>query len=418
MKRLIILSIAIFLLAFTGSFATMTRVLTMGDANGIVHDEANIWYFPSTLYDYPEMAIGEFSLYNYYDEDYYEDFTDIGVHYKFGEKKPFVLGVYFTRQQPYSPNVYIPWGWQFSVPDNKRIDLFYARMLGNHKFGLHFNYIHSSSKYENDTTAAGDGSINHSEEGITSYSFNLGLTPNNGNFDLAAGIKLLTWTDKNWRGEDETKPDGNIALDVLARYFYQVDQKVTLVPYAGFMTEKQGVKLFGHTNYPDTLPDTFYQKNSITYSTIALGLGLNYTPAAGILAIGDFGIMLDKSHYKYEPMDTGDYIEEDKYDYTTVPYFRVGIDAVVFKWMDLRLGGTSYWQSYKQDYEYTRQNPYTFKYRQSYVSNDTYLGAGFHWGNFYADTYINPSLITNGFNFISGESEPMNFQVSLKYKMF
>ena len=46
------------------------------------------------------------------------------------------------------------------------------------------------------------------------------------------------------------------------------------------------------------------------------------------------------------------------------------------------------------------------------------LGAGFHWGNFYADTYINPSMITEGFNFISGESFPMNYQVSLKYKMF
>jgi hypothetical protein len=413
MRKVLLLTLAVLLVAFSAGNATLTRTLTMGDANTIVHDEANIWYFPQTLYDYPEMVIGEF--YNDYYEGYYgsEDFTDIGIHYKFGEKKPFVLGLYFTKQQPYYiPNTYSE-DYDLTVQDNRRIDLFYSRMLGGHKFGFHFDYIHGGSKYDNDTTAAGYGFNDHSEEAITRYGFNFGLTPNNGKMDLAVGLRLLSWTDKNYEGKDQSKPDGNISFDIFGRYFYEVDQKITLVPYAGIYYEKVGVKYYGEV--PE---DTVIWKSTYKYTSGNIGLGLNYTPAAGILAVGNIGFMLDKYNYKDEPMDTTGPIEEDDYNYTTIPYFSIGLDAEVFKWMDLRLGGTSYWQNYKHDDEYTRHDPYIYKYRSSYVWNETYLGAGFHWGNLFIDTYIDPSMITDGFNFISGESYPMNCQVSVKYKMF
>ena len=59
MKKLLILTLAMCLLA-SASFATYTRVKTMGNNNMVLHDEYNIWMFPSTLYDYPEMFVGEF----------------------------------------------------------------------------------------------------------------------------------------------------------------------------------------------------------------------------------------------------------------------------------------------------------------------------------------------------------------------
>ncbi|SYZ74453.1 exported hypothetical protein [Candidatus Zixiibacteriota bacterium] len=415
MKRLIILSIAIFLLAFTGSFATMTRVLTMGDANGIVHDEANIWFFPQTLYDYPDIVVGEFYE-SYYGEYNNSEFTDFGVHYKFGEKKPFVLGLYFTKNQPYE----IPGGpvdWNFDVMPNNRMDLFYSRMIGNHKFGFHLNYIHGNTKYETDSTTNWPN-LDKRKEGINNYAFEFGLTPNNGKLDLAAGISFLSWTQQDRWGKDESKPDGNLNVNFLARYFHEVNQKITWVPYAGLMYEKVGAKYFLDSE-AGPFTDTIYAKYSVKYTTAVIGVGLNYSPAAGVLAIGDVGIMFDNSHYLSTPvLDTTQRITEQKYDYTTIPYFRVGIDATVLKWVDLRAGATSYWENYKNQTDYTRHNPYTTKYKQSYVYNETYLGAGLHWGNFFADLYVDPMLITDGPYFLSGNSTDWSYQVSLKYKMF
>jgi hypothetical protein len=92
-------------------------------------------------------------------------------------------------------------------------------------------------------------------------------------------------------------------------------------------------------------------------------------------------------------------------------------------WLDLRAGAVSYWQKYKNDDKYVdyvsnaNDVAYTYKYRSSYVSNETFLGAGFHWNNLFLDAYINPQIVTNGFNFISGMQQPLAWQVSLKYLM-
>ena len=61
---------------------------------------------------------------------------------------------------------------------------------------------------------------------------------------------------------------------------------------------------------------------------------------------------------------------------------------------------------------------YTYVYKYNYVDNETYLGAGLHWGNFFIDGYVDPMMITDGFYFLSGNSTDWAYQVSLKYRMF
>jgi len=290
--------------------------------------------------------------------------------------------------------------------ENDRLDLFYARMLGENKFGFHFAYLQGSYKYD-------DGEEVTDEYSTSAYEFGLGLTAMQNKLDISADVAFLSW--KNYHnGADISKPDGNMVIQLNGRYWYEVDQKVTLVPHGSVMNVKFAAK------------DDDDYKWQEKYMVFDAGLGMNYNAAAGIMAIGDFGIQYAKEEYK-ESYDGDE--AKDKYTYVSLPYFRVGLDAVVFNWMDLRLGAVSYWTNYKHD-----TDPSSSKVTEKYVETYTFLGAGFHWNNLTLDAYVDPAILLDGFDFISGgesgyyggydsdldyyDYNGMNYQVSLKYNMF
>jgi hypothetical protein len=414
MKRLLIFTLAIMLVAYASSFATLTKTLTMGDANGIVYDDGNIWLYPSTFYNYPDLAIGEL---------YSNDMERFGIHYKFGEEAPLILGAYFTTDQPF----YIPFNspsWDYSVENNDRIDLFAAYMMGENPIGLHINYVCGSRKYEDDSIPPAT-SPNVEEEGISNLAFDLGITMMQGKADIAAGINFLSWTDIEWNGNDETKPTGNLAFYVMGRYFHEMNQKVTLVPHIGFSSEKVGFELYEQWSSTTAAVATrMTRERKYSQTIIDLGFGMNYSPAAGILAIGDIGFMMSNTKQEYHEdtsyTGTTTMIDEEYNDNNTyLPYFRIGMDATVFDLLDIRLGSTSYWRKYvNEDKEMTATDKWTEKYTRSYVSNSTYLGAGFHWGNLKIDAEIDPELLLDGFYFISGEDNDMAYQITILYEMF
>lgn len=438
------LTLAMCLLA-TAAFATGTRVLTMGDANMIVRDEANIWLFPSLLYDNPDIVIGEFGYSafsksmgpskEYIDPSYidgYNEFTDIGIHYKFGEKKPFVLGLYFTANQPNSmfpydlafPYLDEAYDGEFDFYGNDRLDLFYARMLGENKFGFHFGYLRESGKLTwEDTEAEESGTIG--EINSTAYQFGFGLTAMQNKLDIAAEISLLSWKYQvdtiDW-----SEPDGNMVFSLNGRYWHEVDQKITLVPHASLNYAKVAA------TYDED--EIGYLAEEDKYMAVDLGIGLNYTPAAGILAIGDFGFQ----YIKYEnnvddSVGTEVETETEKDSYFNLPYFRVGLDAVVFDWLDLRLGALSIWYGEKWEGTWEEDDDIELTEKYGWVETYTYLGAGFHWNNLRLDAYVDPAILLDGFQFINGKTsdyyygydeldyadyDGMNYQVTLKYSMF
>ena len=57
MRKLIILTIVLVMAMATASFATYTRVVTMGNNNNILLDDANVWLYPSRINQYPNLAI-------------------------------------------------------------------------------------------------------------------------------------------------------------------------------------------------------------------------------------------------------------------------------------------------------------------------------------------------------------------------
>ena len=133
---------------------------------------------------------------------------------------------------------------------------------------------------------------------------------------------------------------------------------------------------------------------------------MNYTPSNNVLAVCDIGLMYVSDKTEYE---SGGSTTEAKNTNTAIPYMKLGVDADVLKWMDLRMGATSYWNNEKYEVD-----PNSIKYK--YAENDLYLGFGFHFGHLHVDTYANPDLFIEGFNFISGGEEQMNFNISAVYE--
>lgn len=394
MKRLLIFSVLCAFVLGGIAYATETRVLTMGDANGIVKDEANVMIYPSTVNYYPKLFVGEYQS--------GPEFSIVGGHFRFAEdSKPMVIGAYFSTEPPYWPSILSSLGLGTrptdgetppATLDNRRIIFLYGREISGTPFGFKFNYDQASEKYNYPAPAA-----DQTERSIMRMGFMFGLSPSN--FDLSAGISLTSWTDKDATGADLTKPSGNMRIDLNARRWWGPFGKWMLVPHAGFVMDQEGVE--------ELTAGSVTNKTTDTDMMVDIGLGGNYDAAPDVMLVTDFGVGYDAQKRKVEP--TGGTSTEVKTTTMVLPYFRLGIDAMIFRWMDFRAGVASKWLGEKEeptaDTEETR----------SWVNTDAYLGAGFHWSDLMIDAWIDPGFLTRGPNFVSGASGNLGWRISLIY---
>ncbi len=396
MKKVSIILLVLLLMIGTGVMATDTRVFTMGDNNLVLVDDANIWLFPSRFFDYPNLAIGEFSG---------SEFDQFGIHWKFGNDNPIVLGTYFTDLGAAYPTdliggLLVP--FDEALMDNRRIDFFYGNEISDFNFGTHFAYYNSSQET--------DAPADQSKESFGFYDFTFGLTSDAGTWDIALNMGFGSWTDENVDGDTETEPDGFSNFAVLGRYLWQRSPDYTFIPHAGFFYAKRGiVDHVSGDGDPATLNDS---NDKYTLTGFDLGIGVNYTPAANVLAVCDFGFLYEKWKHEMDVVLPVAVTNEFTYTATVLPYFKIGLDADVFKWMDIRLGATSYWVSDSDKNDIANSD-----LKSSFADNDTYLGFGFHWKRLHVDTYTDPQLFLDGFNFISGSDIDMNFRISAVYEM-
>ena len=390
MKRFLTACFVLMLVMGMNAFATDTRVMTLGENNTVLLDEANIWMFPSRINDYPNLVVAEF--------DDGDEFTRMGIHWQFNKDNPWVLGTYFENMSPlYVDDLMGDFDMiDFDLMDNRRINLFYGRALNGTNFGFRASYFQSSETEEDPS--------GEQKQGFSYMDFGLGLTAANGAWDLGLNFGFGNVTDEDFDGDPVTDDDGLMDFALMGRYFYQMNPDYTLVPHAAMMYSKRGIQYMDAAGDPT---DTYTDKGMM----FDLGCGLNYTPVTNVLAVADFGFAYGKVKSEYEDNAASAPVVEDDYSTFILPYFKLGLDAEVFKWMDVRMGATSYWANDKEDY--ASGTKYTYKY----ADNDTYLGFGFHWGRLHVDTYTDPELFLEGFNFISGEDTEMNFQISAVYEM-
>jgi hypothetical protein len=226
--------------------------------------------------------------------------------------------------------------------------------------------------------------------------------------DISFGIALTTWTDEDYIDgalNPVSEPAGNMDFGVNFRYWMDPMGKYVLVPHGAFWYSKQGVDWYGF----DAGDWTITMSDENKYMMFDLGLGMNYEAMADVLVVGDFGFMMEKEEWTRDYTDTAIDPEEWKDGFMVLPYFKLGIDAEIFKWLDLRSGVATYWEG--ETYEPSTD----MKRKYSSAFTDTYLGAGFNWGNFYIDAEINTDFIENGPYFISGEYDYLTENVTIKY---
>lgn len=461
MKKIAIVTLMFMLVASASSFATQTRTEVMGFNDGIMVDDYNVFRFPGRTFNYPNLAIGEFSIYNYeyYDSEAagaaeepvgaYRQFYDFGINWQFGEENPWVLGTYISTLYPMRPTDYngnTLWNQNYNTNQNRRIQLIYGRQLGGNNFGFNFEYIRGSYETDhahtyNDTVADTTGTTTYAaKESFGYYKFGFGLTEGtSGKWDIAASVAFGTWTDENGDGEKQTEPDGYLDLTAEGRYFWVKNPKITLVPHAGIMIGKRGANNFGSATDPeDTYDDMNYKSTLLGFEG---GLGMHYTPGPDLLAVLDVGFRFNKTKREVDYIDTENFDYPTLREYTdtefTLPYLKLGFEGSVFKWMDVRFGATTYWNIDKYEDSYpssTIDGYWMYNYEYSYkdVWNETYLGFGFHWGRLHVDVMTDPDVFLRGFNFISGDSPRveyddgpyyeslgyMNTKMSVLYEMF
>lgn len=460
MKKALAITLILAMMLGASAFATKTRVMTMGDNNNVLLDEANIWLYPGRLFQYPDMAVAEYNTGPFYVIPFDAEGTDglaannsiheFGVHWKFGDENPFVLGTYLYNADGQTDEIaylndglplglnyelYESFGFGFGdfgfVPSNdlvdgpfefsnRRIGLFYSRQLGGHNFGFYFDKLHNSYRDE-DTFDNGD-IYTSDDESFSRYTFGLGLTEAQGKWDVSAKLSMITWKDKDFDFSDSTevdntKPAGNYSFNVMGRYFYQYNPTITFVPHVGLtMAKFESEDYFyfdgSSTDWHDS-PETY----KVSGMLIDVGSGMHYTPSAGMLAVLDFGFALAK--FDEESSTTNDggttfETEETNRTMTTLPYVKIGFEGEVLNWLDIRFGGVTYWRTFTEE-DIDTDGVQTDKDVNRYPLNETWLGFSFNWGNLTVDTWTDPELFLRGLNFISGQNTQMNGGITALY---
>lgn len=365
MKKLLFLIVMMAFIIGLSAFASDTRVTTMGNVNNTVKDEANIWLYPHTITSYPKLFTAEYSSGS--------DFSMIGVHrqMKDDDDAP-VCGFYFYENSPILFGATNQPTMGGSTLPNRRISAFYGTQLGGRPFGVALNYTQASQESE----ASGDATkrSNFKLDGTVSSIFNE-------NLEVATSLSIWNFDDVDAAGADVVATSGNLLYKLYGRYWLNPNDKFQRVLHGAVSLMTQTI---GTTEESDMSVD--------------LGFGCNYQSSEDVLVVSDFGIM-----YLSEKttIPTGTTTNTN----IVLPYFRAGIDAKLFKWMDFRAGVESFWNSQKIEN--------SAKY--SYVNTNTYLGAGFHWGNLEIDAQLQPSFLTNGPYFVSGSSDDLATRVSVNY---
>ncbi len=381
MRKLLFSALVFTLIFALSSWATETRVITLGNANNIVMDDYNIFLYPSVITMYRYLAAGEVASSSYYPESNSLTYADylyrVGAHYSFGEDKG-VVGMYVDRM-----GMDLPPGAPDVTGDgtvDSRLKMFYGRPFGDTDFGMMLDIYHDSYKRDGDNA-------DKTEKANTALGIKLGLTLNK-SLDIAAGIGFATWTNKGTDGNDVTKPESNMQINLDGRYWYEYSDMVYFIPHLGFMYGMSGYKV----------GDSSTKWNSMELN---LGWGTNIRPEEHILLLFDLGIMYSTTTEKnsVELKDTDMHL----------PYYRIGLEGYVTKWWTLRLGAEKSWDNLSYDETEDISDKY------GATSTSTYLGSGFTFGNLTLDAWLDPNFVLNGPNFVSGYNGDLAGMASIKY---
>lgn len=110
---------------------------------------------------------------------------------------------------------------------------------------------------------------------------------------------------------------------------------------------------------------------------------------------------------------------EESLSITVLPYFKTGLEAKVFSWLDLRVGVVKFVRSDKvsvfQEDKQEAKNLVNNDATQDRPFFDYFIGLAAHYEGFFLDMQLDPEWIRRGPNFLSGAQGNMFLNGSLGY---
>jgi len=371
MRKLIVFSCMLILLAASLVNATQTRVLTMGEIGTVIRDDVNVHDFPQTLRMYPNFGTAEITGAN---------FTTSGWHMAYGD---FVVGGYWTTQG--WSNGYLPdFNGNNSNDDalDQKFSLLYARDLGGMPFGFTFELFGNGeeNKGADKSTMSGLG-----------MKIGAGMTFME-TLETSLKIGMLSWEQKDAAGITTAENEGGTSIAVNARYWMPETPMGVMVPHLMFMTESGGVK-------PASLQSTKDDR-----AILEIGFGGYMMAGEKTMIVHDLGIKTMSRTW-----DDGVADDKEEWSYNMIPYFKGGMEGPLGEHFMFRCGGVKEWIT-------TTHKNGSDEHNTSGAATRLYIGFGYMRGAFTLDADVKPAFFTNGPYFITGAPGALANQVSLSYK--
>ena len=405
-KGLIVLLLVLFLVP--SAFGTYTRLATMGYSFLYMEDDYNIWYFPQTAVDYQKHIIAEHPYAG-------------TVVMRLGENDALGIRVssdytnYFVI--PYDEDAAYYYGfngdmlfwiindmasdWEIDMSPQDKFSLVYAHRFDAFRIGFMVNMMGTSLKIEDSEL---DPTYNAElKTGIINFTGGFSMEVGEEHqLDLAVDYShaSFTWTDDDYDPATVAELDGGNAFGVTARFMYKWNDDVALIPAGSFFSGSIGVK-----------ESDSYSKEKDSRTIFNLGLGCNYQPNDNFELITALGVIYNKMNYDYS---AGEYIET--FSSFDMPYFLMGMDLNVKKWLNFRLGINKWLRSWKYVYDIDAVSGEELgKWSEAPLVYT--LGAGIYVGGLEFDCVLNNDFLNEGPYFISGDdvSGDLFPQVSIKY---
>jgi len=383
-RKSVVLLLAVvftFCLLSTPSYATETRVSSMGGVGLFIRDNSNISFFPATLVDYSDQVIAELRVKN--QDDHYT----VGGHLPISNNGA-VLGIYLNRPIPIPLPV-------SDITNNLELEntatIYYAMKSGDMNYGFGLSYAHDGWK-------ADDGD---DEDIETANYFGIHGGVSSDLYDV--GVMLDLPSIKREVGETERTFSGT-GIGVVGRYFMQQTDIIEFVPVGLFYT------LSGTSEYTFTMGtgESNKSETDISHMELLLGGSVNYHITdnnIAVLGIEAFGLSTETE----EDEDGNKYTTQT----TTLPAIYLGVESRILSWLTGRVGASQSYYTFKTINEPDEGD------KTETANQDTdfhfSFGFGINVGSFILDASFNEGLLFDGPNFLSGTSNNMTNKISLVY---
>lgn len=376
-QRLIFLALVALLAALASySYATETRLGSMGGIGGYTRDNSDVFPFPGTINRYSNQVIAELRGKNY-DSRY-----SIGSHLPF--RTDGVCGVYLNCPLP-QPITDVVREVVPALELDRTADLFYGKKMGNSDFGARFSIAL-------DRESRKDGS-SELEESARYLAFAGGLS--NEQMDLGCILDLPAAKRESGIPGIQSDELSGFGLGVNGRYFMTKQGNRQLVPRGRFHYASGSIEDSVKTDY-----------NSISFGG---GIGVNYQLNENNLVVLGLGLELSQSTTEVK---NGNETTERT---ITLPRIVVGVESRIKSWLVGRIGASQVYQS-----NFTEMKPRIGNTRENKEwakEFDLSFGLGINFGNFSLDALINEGIFFDGPHFISGNSNSVSSKLSATYNL-